>query len=147
MLLFQMNLLRMAIQGILFLVFVILFGLPSILRYQERKMQVINENTRQGKSLIDIVLTNDEEIILDTKVKRTYIDTDHDMVECELLLKIKKPESTVIEVEKKLLDALNYNKAEWTPIRKKLADINSTEKLSDDMEVAAMYEKLEEISS
>ena len=108
-------------------------------------VQVINENTRQGKSLIDIVLTNDEEIILDTKVKRTYIDTDHDMVECELLLKIKKPESTVIEVEKKLLDALNYNKAEWTPIRKNLAEINWTEKLSDDMEVAAMYEKLEEI--
>ena len=57
-------------------------------------VQVIKENTRKGKSLIDIVLTNDEDIILNTRVKTTNLDTDHDIVECDLLLKINKPETT-----------------------------------------------------
>ena len=106
-------------------------------------VQVIKENTRKGKSLIDIVLTNDEEIILDTRVKSTYLDTDHDLVECELLLKINNPETTEVEVEKRLLDMLNYEKADWTPIREKLANINWNEELSEEMEITAMYEKLE----
>ena len=107
-------------------------------------VQVITENTRKDKSLIDIVLTNDEEIILDTRVKRTYLDTDHDLVECDMLLKINTAESAEIEVEKKVLDTLNYNKAEWTPIKEKLAKVNWNEEFSG-MGVSEMYEKLEEI--
>ena len=95
--------------------------------------------------VIDIVLTNDEDIILDTRVKHTYLDTDHDMVECMLNLKIEKTESEEIEVDKKLLDQLNYEKAEWTPIREQLAMVNWYEELSEEMGVTEMYETLEEL--
>ena len=108
-------------------------------------VQVITENTRKGKSLIDIVLTNDEEMIIETRVKPTYLDTDHDMVECMLSLKIDRITSEEIEVEKKLLDQLNYDKAEWTPIRELLAKVNWDEELSEEMGVTEMYEALERL--
>ena len=106
-------------------------------------VQVIQENTRKGKSLIDIVLTNDDEVILDTRVKGTSLDTDHDLVECDMLLKINKPEVTEVEVEKRILDTLNYGKAEWNPIRENLAKVKWNEELSDNMDITEMYEKLE----
>ena len=106
-------------------------------------VQVVKENTRKGKSLIDIVLTNDEDIILDTRVKSTNLDTDHDMVECDMLLKTSKIETKEVEVEKRLLDTLNYAKAEWSPIREKLSKVSWNEELSADMDINAMYEKFE----
>ena len=106
-------------------------------------VQVVQENTRKGKSLIDIVLTNDDEVILDTRVKDTNLDTDHDLVECDLLLKLNKPELIEVEVEKRILDTLNYEKAEWNPIREKLAKVRWNEELRDNMEITEMYEKLE----
>ena len=109
-------------------------------------VQVVTENTRKGKSLLDIVLTSNEDIISDTKVEKTNLDTDHDLVKCEMFLDHmnsggkRKPNT-----EKMLLDDLNFDKAEWTPIREKLSDIEWNEVFSNDMSVKQMYEKLERI--
>ena len=56
---------------------------------EELLVQVVSENTRKGKSLLDIVLTSDEDIIYNVKVEKTNLDTDHDMVKCDILLRVE----------------------------------------------------------
>ena len=107
--------------------------------------QVVAENTRKGKSLIDIVLTNDEDVVIQSKVKPTYLDTDHDIVECTINLKLDKLENEETEVEKRPLDNLNFEKAEWGPIKDQLATLNWKEELNDKMTVTEMHEKFEKI--
>ena len=114
---------------------------------EELLVQVVSENTRKGKSLLDIVLTSDEDIIYNTTVEKTNLDTDHDIVTCDILLKNMnfQPDSSAHAVEKKLLDKLNFHKAEWDSIRGELSKVNWEELLSDQMTVADMYKTFEEI--
>ena len=115
---------------------------------EELLVQVVSENTRKGKTLLDIVLTSDEDIICNTKVEKTNLDTDHDMVTCDILLKNTNSVSSINseqDSDKKLLDKLNFNKAKWDPIRDELSKVNWEESLSDEMSVEEMYNKFEEI--
>ena len=108
--------------------------------------QLVMENTRNDKSLIDIVLANDSEIISDIKVEKTNIGTDHDLIKCDLLLQRSKSNqnsTSDVETEKKLLDELNFDKADWAPIREKLDAIIWSEVLKEEMTVKEMYEELE----
>ena len=113
---------------------------------EELLIQVVNENTRQDKSLIDIILTSNEDIIANTRVEKTNLDTDHDLVVCEILLKSEKSAANNSEQDsdKKLLDTLNFNKSDWPEIRKEMSTIKWSEVLSDEMTVAHMYKTLEE---
>ena len=113
---------------------------------EELLVQVVKENTRKGKSLIDIILTNDEDIIYETKVEKTNLDTDHDLVTCNIQLKQTNSVNSNKEMDsnKKLLDKLNFNKSEWDPIRNELSKVNWEEKLKD-LSVTDMYKCLEEI--
>ena len=113
---------------------------------EELLIQVVNENTRQDKSLIDIILTSNEDIIANTRVEKTNLDTDHDLVVCEILLKSEKSAANNSEQDsdKKLLDTLNFNKSDWPEIRKEMSTIKWSEVLSDKMTVAHMYKTLEE---
>jgi hypothetical protein len=110
-------------------------------------VQVVNENTRKGKSLIDIVLTSDEDIISDTKVEPINLDTDHDVVKCEILMKSVNNKERISEPDsnKKLLDKLNFAKAEWNSIRDKLADVHWEDEFSEEMTVNEMYTRFEDI--
>ena len=114
---------------------------------EELLVQVVSENTRKGKSLLDIVLTSDEDIIYNVKVEKTNLDTDHDMVKCDILLRNNVTTESEIKQnsEKKLLDHLNFHKAKWDPIRCELSKINWEQTLGTDLSVAEMYGKLEEI--
>ena len=113
---------------------------------EELLVQVVTENTRKDKSLLDIVLTSDEDLICDTKVEKTNLDTDHDKVVCEILLKQinSAPSNSELDSNKKLLDKLNFYKAEWDPIRDELSGVNWEEIFSDEMSVAQMYKCFEE---
>ena len=62
---------------------------------EELLVQVVSENTRKGKRLLDIILTSDEDIICNTKVEKTNLDTDHDMVICDILRITQKPKLCV----------------------------------------------------
>ena len=114
---------------------------------EELLIQVVSENTRKDKSLIDVILTSDEDIIYNTKVEKTNLNTDHDIVTCDILLKGTSPVSDNSEhkCDKKLLDKLNFNKSDWNLVREELAKVCWNESLSDDMTVAEMYLKFEEI--
>jgi len=48
-------------------------------------MQVVEETTRKG-SLLDLVLTNKEELVEDVKVGGRLSCSDHEMVEFRILL-------------------------------------------------------------
>ena len=114
---------------------------------EELLVQLVSENTRKGKSLLDIILTNDEDIIYNTKVEKTNLDTDHDMITCDILLKSTGTisDNSEQDSDKKLLDKLNFNKADWEPIREELSTVNWEETLTGEMSVADMYNKFEEI--
>ena len=114
---------------------------------EELLTQVVRENTRKEKSLLDIILTSDDDIIYNTKVEKTNLDTDHDIIACDLLLKNTNTETGNREqnADKQLLDKLNFNRAEWQPIRDELTKVNWESELSDEMSVEEMYKKFETI--
>ena len=87
--------------------------------------QMVTENTRKGKTLLDIILTNDEDQIFDVTVEPTNLDTDHDIVNCRVIhetLHSTKNDSGY-PAERKLIDNLNYEKAEWSKIKDELSEI------------------------
>ena len=114
---------------------------------EELLVQVVSENTRKEKSLLDIILTSDDDIIYNTKVEKTNLDTDHDIITCDILLKNTNTATSIREqdADKKPLDKLNFNRAEWDPIRDELSKVNWESELSDEMTVVEMYNKFEEI--
>ena len=109
--------------------------------------QMVNEYTRKDKSILDLVITSDEDIVFDVTVEKNNLDTDHDTVTCQLLLQptICSEESEgVEESDKKSLDQLNFDKAEWTPIKEELSEVKWKELFTNDMSVENMSELLEE---
>ena len=100
--------------------------------------QVVNENTRKGKSLIDIILTDDDDWIFDVTVEKTTL-SDHDIVTCQLLLKdLGSNQCREAPLEKKAIDNLNFMKAEWTDIKVELSALKWSEILHEDMSVDEM---------
>ena len=106
-------------------------------------VQMVTENTRKGKTLLDIILTSDEDLIFDVKVESTNLDTDHDMVSCQLLHNNINSTDTTPRREKKTIDNLNFQKAEWTKIREELSLVKWSELLPDDMTVGDMCDYFE----
>ena len=105
-------------------------------------IQTVTEYTRKGKSILDLVLTNDEDIIFSTKVESNNLDTDHDTVTNQIYLKTQHSEEKP-PTEKKLIDNLNFNKAEWNKIRDELSEIKWSEVFNEEMSVSDMSEVLE----
>ena len=106
-------------------------------------VQVVKENTRKEKSLLDIILTDDDGFIFDVTVEKTTL-SDHDQVTCQLLLKAANgnPRSDV-PLEKKAIDNLNFMKAEWTNIKSELSALKWSEILHAEMTVDEMSESFE----
>ena len=90
-------------------------------------VQLVSENTRHDKSLLDIVLTNNEQAIHSITTEKTTL-SDHDFVHCSLLYnKLSLPNNYNLELEKTGLDNVNMNKADYDSIRKELSKVNWTE--------------------
>ena len=90
-------------------------------------VQLVSENTRHDKSLLDIVLTNNEQAIHSITTEKTTL-SDHDFVHCSLLYnKLSLPNNYNLELEKTGLDNVNMNKADYDSIRKELSNVNWTE--------------------
>ena len=105
--------------------------------------QLVTENTRHQKSLLDLVFTNNEDIIFNVNVDTNNYDTDHDTVNCQLLLNELNSGTTFIQsTAKKPIDQLNFQKANWTDLKKELNEIN-WEELFKDKTVSEMYTILE----
>ena len=104
--------------------------------------QLVIEPTRKNKSILDLVLTTDEDIFFDVKVETNNFDTDHDTVTCQILLE-NSPSCDVDEEEKKtVMDSLNFDKAKWENIKEELSLINWTEELINNLSVEKMCENL-----
>lgn len=109
-------------------------------------IQIVNENTREDKSLIDVVFTSDEDIIFDVKVEKNNLDTDHDTVTCQLMhqrVQSCKNYSRNHTLDKKSIDNLNLEKADWKSIREELSLID-WKVLFKDASIESMCSKLEE---
>ena len=109
-------------------------------------VQIVNENTREDKSLIDIILTSDEDIIFDVNVEKNNLDTDHDTVTCQLMhqaVQSGKSDDINHNLDKKSIDNLNLEKADWKSIREELSLID-WKILFQEESVESMCSKLEE---
>ena len=108
-------------------------------------VQIVNENTREDKSLIDIILTSDEDIIFDVNVEKNNLDTDHDTVTCQLMhqaVQSGKSDDMNHNLDKKSIDNLNLEKADWKSIREELSLID-WKILFKEESVESMCSKLE----
>ena len=86
--------------------------------------QHVNENTRKDLSILDLVITNNEEAIHSVIVEKTRF-SDHDMVITKLLcdkLTQTKEEETFKPTHP--FDKLNWLKAKWGDIKTELSQIN-----------------------
>ena len=108
-------------------------------------VQTVTENTRKDKSIIDLVFTSDDDIVFNTTVEKTNLDTDHDVVKCQILHKQYNRVHTnnVPQCDKKLIDKLNFKRADWIKIRADLSTIKWSEVLTGNMSVDNMYNYLD----
>ena len=88
-------------------------------------VQLVTENTRQDKSILDILLTNNDQAIHSITTEVTSL-SDHDFVHCALLYnKLQIPATRKLtSIEKSDLDKLNLNKADYDGIRNDLSAIH-----------------------
>ena len=88
-------------------------------------VQLVTENTRDDKSILDILLTNNEQAIHSVTTEKTEL-SDHDFVHCALLYtKLNIPHNPVrSDTEKSELDKINLNKADWEAIRTDISEIS-----------------------
>ena len=112
---------------------------------QNLLVQTVRENTRQDKSILDIVLTSDEDLVFEIEVERNNFDTDHDTVICQLRHKyIESCEtSSIHHSEKKSMDSLNLEKAQWSEIKAALSEIDWKHEF-EELSVENMCKKLED---
>ena len=108
--------------------------------------QVVQENTRNNISLIDLILTTDTELIHNICVEKSEM-SDHDVVRCSFLhnnLQNEQETTTRSFQEKHPLDNLNLARANWTDINEELKKIDWDNEMSDHS-VNEMYSTLEKI--
>ena len=87
-------------------------------------IQLVKDNTRRQKSLLDLILTNNDEMIFNVNVESNSYDTDHDTVNCQVLLNNIQPSKINMENHSKVpLDGLCFQKADWQKIRNELSEI------------------------
>ena len=87
-------------------------------------VQMVTETTRKDKSILDLVLTNNDQAIHSVTTERTIL-SDHDFVYCNLLYdKLIIPSNTPVDIEKTALDKLNMNKADYDAIRNDFSKID-----------------------
>ena len=112
--------------------------------HQQLLSQMVTQYTRMDKSILDLILTTDTEMIHNISVEKTK-SSDHDLVRCNFLhsgLQIKKETCNKTFQQKHPLDTLNFGRADWNSINSELKEINWDSEMSE-APVEDMYKKLE----
>ena len=114
--------------------------------HQHLLTQMVEENTRADKSILDLILTTDPEAIHNISVEKISKSiTDHDVVRCSFLNNTLQQdhitEPKVLQ-PKQPLDNLNLDRADWTAINEELKTIDWDSELHNNS-VNGMYEILE----
>lgn len=118
-----------------------------LLSFMEKYLlsQLVTEFTRDDKSILDVVLTNNQQSIHNIEVDKTEL-SDHDFVWTQLSYKqLMRTPSCHNPQSDSPLDNINLNKANWDAIRAELSEINWTDCLKDkDVEeiISIINEKL-----
>ena len=113
--------------------------------HQKLLTQMVMENTRKDKSVLDLILTTDPDIIHNITVEKT-ISSDHDIVRCSFVhtnLQVKKETTPRTFQQKHPLDMLNIGRADWNAINEEFTEIDWTTEMTG-CSVECMYKKLEE---
>ena len=93
--------------------------------------QTVTENTRDDKSILDLVITNNTEAIYNTYVEKTVL-SDHDIVWTQLSYKkLSNIPTTSNQQADSPLDTINLHKANWESIRKDLSEVDWKTSLRD----------------
>ena len=121
----------------------------NLLTFMEKNLlvQLVNENTRADKSILDILLTNNDQAIHSVTTEKTVL-SDHDFVNCALLYNKLSTTSNHVQsnIEKSELDKLNMNKADYDSIRRDLGAISWPTILNaEEQSVTEMFNSFTEI--
>ena len=85
--------------------------------------QHVEENTRDDKNILDVIIMNNDEHLHNITVEKCKITSDHDLVKCDLLNLFKKPTVTKAPYKPTSeFDKWNWNKANWDSIREDKVD-------------------------
>ena len=104
-----------------------------LLNFMDNHMitQLVTEPTRDDKSILDLVLTNNQQAIHSITVEKVQW-TDHDFVWTNLLYsKLSKIADTPEALPDSPLDSINLNRADWDAIRNDLSQVKWSEYLKD----------------
>ena len=113
--------------------------------HQQLLTQMVTENTRKDKSILDLILTTDPDMVHNICVEKTK-DSDHDVVRCSFVhtnLQIQKEKTTKTFQQKHPLDMLNVGRADWSSINSEFQDIDWPTEMMD-CSVVEMYNKFEQ---
>ena len=117
----------------------------ALLNFMDKNLllQQVNETTRDDKSTLDLILTNNEDWLHDITVEKTLI-SDHDIVNVSLVnLFSNVSDDSEQYIPEQPIDELNFNKANWEKIRQDLSIIDWDEILGQEHSVDTMVEIFE----
>ena len=108
-------------------------------------IQKVDENTRNDKNILDVIIMNNDDHLHSITVEKCKITSDHDLVMCDLQNVFKKP--TVTEGPYKPsteFDKYNWNKAKWESIREDLKKVDWEPIMNNETSVKNMSQKFED---
>ena len=103
--------------------------------------QLVEENTRKDKSILDLILTTDTEMVQNIIVEKTPKMSDHDFVRCRFInntLQDAQETTTRTFQKKHPLDNINTARADWAAIKEELEVIDWDSEMCDST-VEQMY--------
>ena len=103
----------------------------ALLHFMDTHMlsQMVTECTRKDISILDLILTNNDQAIHSVNVEKTNL-SDHDIVWASLLYsKLTKIPSSQTHQADSPLDTVNLNKADWNAIQNDLSKVNWKDEL------------------
>ena len=108
-------------------------------------VQTVNENTRDNKSILDLVIVDNEDLIHSIEVEKNKY-SDHDMVNINIIHKdiyMKAQQENEEDREDNALDSLYMLKADWNKIREELQNVHWDDELQDE-DIENLYRVFEE---
>ena len=107
--------------------------------------QLVEENTRENKNILDLIITNNSEHLHNITVEKCKITSDHDLVTCDLLNLFKKPAAAESPYKPSSeFDKWNWNKANWDSIREELDTVDWEQIMNNETCVKDMALKFED---
>lgn len=113
--------------------------------HQHLLTQMVEENTRKNKSILDLILISDPDMIHNIQTETTTM-SDHDVVRCNFIhntLQNVKETSTRSFQQKHPLDNLNTARADWSAINEEFDKVDWDTVINDNDSVEQMYKSLD----